>query len=433
MKFCDSASEEFGKGRSPSLTPAAQSSRKALPRQACGALPPPFPAIDKNFCYPLACYTQNATRDRLEARSSRASRRSPHPPSDCMDYRDAGVDLEAGRQFIERIRRDVASTQRPEVLGELGGFAGCCRLPSGYRDPVLVAGTDGVGTKLLLAQALNRHDTIGIDLVAMCVNDVLAAGAEPLFFLDYLATGRLEPAQLAEVVSGIARACRESGCALLGGETAEMPGFYARDQYDLAGFCVGVAERDQILDGSRVQVGDAILGLASAGLHSNGFSLVRRIVAQAGASWADSPPELGGASLGEVLLVPTRLYVAAILGARQAGIDLHGLAHITGGGLPENLPRALGPGQAAQLDPQSWPRPAIFDWLARAGSVAPAALFDAFNMGIGFVALVPPAQVEASLQWFASQELPAYQIGEVVAGDREASRRDSRTVLGLPC
>ncbi len=341
-----------------------------------------------------------------------------------MDYRDAGVDIEAGRQFVERIRRDVASTQRPEVLGNFGGFAGCCQIPAGYREPILVSGTDGVGTKLLLAQALDRHDTVGIDLVAMCVNDVLAAGAEPLFFLDYIATGRLEPAQLADVVSGIARGCRESGCALLGGETAEMPGFYAANQYDLAGFCVGVAERSQLLDGSRVQVGDAILGLASQGVHSNGFSLVRRIVEQVGAAWGDRPPELDGATLGETLLTPTRLYAAAILGARQAGLDLRGLAHITGGGLPENLPRGLGEGKAAQLDPQSWPRPPIFDWLAIAGSVAPAAMFDTFNLGIGFAAIVPPQQVEAGLHWFQSQDLPAYQIGEVVAGDR--------AVLGLP-
>ncbi|NJK99169.1 MAG: phosphoribosylformylglycinamidine cyclo-ligase [Spirulinaceae cyanobacterium SM2_1_0] len=341
-----------------------------------------------------------------------------------MDYRDAGVDIEAGREFVERIRRDVASTQRPEVLGGLGGFAGCCQIPSGYREPILVAGTDGVGTKLLLAQALNRHDTIGIDLVAMCVNDVLTTGAEPLFFLDYLATGHLDPAALAAVISGIAEACRQSGCALLGGETAEMPGFYAHQQYDLAGFCVGVVEREQRLDGSQVQVGDAILGLASQGVHSNGFSLVRRIVAQAGAAWTDCPPELAGVSLGHALLAPTQLYVAAVLGARQAGIELHGLAHITGGGLPENLPRALGAGQAAQLDPQSWPCPPVFGWLATQGSVPPAAMFATFNMGIGFAAIVPPAQVEAGLHWFQMQNLNAYQIGEVVAGDR--------TVLGLP-
>ncbi len=345
-----------------------------------------------------------------------------------MDYRDAGVDIQAGRDFVERIRRDVASTQRPEVLGELGGFAGCCRLPSGYQEPVLVAGTDGVGTKLLLAQALNRHDTIGIDLVAMCVNDVLATGAEPLFFLDYLATGRLEPAQLAAVVSGIAQACRESGCALLGGETAEMPGFYASHQYDLAGFCVGVVERAQLLNGSQVQIGDAILGLASQGLHSNGFSLVRRIIAQAGFSWSDCPEDLGGLSLGELLLTPTQLYVTVILGARQAGLELHGLAHITGGGLPENVPRALGPGQAVRLDPQSWPRPALFDWLAAVGSVSPAAMFDTFNMGIGFVVILPPSQVDAGLHWFQTQGLPAYCIGEVVSGEAGGDR----PLLGLP-
>ncbi len=243
-----------------------------------------------------------------------------------MDYKEAGVDVEAGRAFVEKIRQNVESTFRPEVIGGLGGFGGYFQLPSGYRQPVLVSGTDGVGTKLKIAHSLNCHDTVGIDLVAMCVNDVLTSGAEPLFFLDYLATGKLEASQLAAVVSGIARACRDSGCTLLGGETAEMPGFYSAGEYDLAGFCVGIVEKSQLLDGSKVQIGDVAIGLASSGVHSNGFSLVRKIIDTQGLNWQDCPEILTGSSLGEVLLTPTRLYVKPVLELLRSGLDIHAAA-----------------------------------------------------------------------------------------------------------
>jgi phosphoribosylformylglycinamidine cyclo-ligase len=333
-----------------------------------------------------------------------------------MDYRAAGVDVEAGRAFVQQIRSLVDSTRRPEVLGSLGGFSGLFQLPAGYREPVLVSGTDGVGTKLKLAQDSDRHDSVGIDLVAMCVNDVLTCGAEPLFFLDYLATGKLEPAQLTQVVAGITEGCRQSGCALLGGETAEMPGFYQPGEYDLAGFCVGIVEKDQILDGSQVDVGDVAIGLASQGVHSNGFSLVRKIIEMAGASLGDRPSLLSGKTLSEELLTPTCIYVKPILAARQVGLTIHGMAHITGGGLPENLPRCLGANQSIQLHPQSWAIPPIFEWLAATGSVTQAEMFNTFNMGIGFVLLVPPSQVDSTLKYFEAKDLPAWAIGEVVVG-----------------
>ncbi|HEY9617748.1 MAG TPA: phosphoribosylformylglycinamidine cyclo-ligase [Microcoleaceae cyanobacterium] len=341
-----------------------------------------------------------------------------------MEYREAGVDVEAGRAFVQRIRQMVDSTTRPEVLGGLGGFSGLFQLPTGYQEPVLVSGTDGVGTKLKLAHTLDRHDTVGIDLVAMCVNDVLTCGAEPLFFLDYLATGKLNSEQLAQVVSGITEGCRQSGCALLGGETAEMPGFYQPGEYDLAGFCVGIVEKSQILNGSQVQVGDVAIGLASHGVHSNGFSLVRKIIDDRAISLSDRPEGLKGQTLGEALLTPTRIYVQPILTALRSGVSIHGMAHITGGGLPENLPRCLGQGQAMRVNPSAWPLPPLFDWLASMGEVSPAGMFNTFNMGIGFVVLVPPEQVDATLQWFQAQELAAWAIGEVVTGNGE--------LLGLP-
>ncbi|MBD2014421.1 phosphoribosylformylglycinamidine cyclo-ligase [Microcoleus sp. FACHB-53] len=354
-----------------------------------------------------------------------------------MDYREAGVDVEAGRDFVERIRSLVQSTHRPEVLGGLGGFSGYFQLPVGYREPVLVSGTDGVGTKLKIAQDLNCHNTVGIDLVAMCVNDVLTSGAEPLFFLDYLATGKLNSEQLTQVVAGITQGCRLAGCALMGGETAEMPGFYQPGEYDLAGFCVGIVEKSQLLDGSQVQVGDVAIGLASQGVHSNGFSLVRKIVNESpvmtqlleqatgegvedsAQRWQIRPEGLAGQSLGEVLLSPTQIYVKPILEARRAGINIHGMAHITGGGLPENLPRCLGANQSVQLDPNSWVIPPIFQWLAEAGEVSAQSMFNTFNMGIGFVVLVPPEQAEETRRWFEAQQVAAYTIGSVIEGTGE--------------
>ncbi|MBE8993375.1 phosphoribosylformylglycinamidine cyclo-ligase [Microcystis aeruginosa] len=336
-----------------------------------------------------------------------------------MDYKEAGVDVEAGRAFVEKIRQNVESTFRPEVIGGLGGFGGYFQLPSGYQQPVLVSGTDGVGTKLKIAHSLNCHDTVGIDLVAMCVNDVLTSGAEPLFFLDYLATGKLEASQLAAVVSGIARACRDSGCTLLGGETAEMPGFYSAGEYDLAGFCVGIVEKSQLLDGSKVQIGDVAIGLASSGVHSNGFSLVRKIIDTQGLNWQDCPTILSGSSLGEVLLTPTRLYVKPVLELLRSGLDIHAMAHITGGGIPENLPRCLGKGHSVQIYRESWPVLPIFHWLAQMGSVNAEAMFNTFNMGIGFVIIVPSDLAQSTINQLQSSGINAYQIGEVIAGKGE--------------
>jgi phosphoribosylformylglycinamidine cyclo-ligase len=341
-----------------------------------------------------------------------------------MDYKSAGVDVEAGREFVRRIKARVESTYRPEVLGNLGGFSGMFSLPKGYEEPVLVSGTDGVGTKLRLAHQLNQHDTVGIDLVAMCVNDVLTCGAEPLFFLDYLATGHLEPEQLAQVVTGIATGCQASGCALLGGETAEMPGFYQPQEYDLAGFCVGIVDRAKILDGTRVQLGDVAIGLASSGVHSNGFSLVRKIVADQGYDWHDRVAALADQPIGQTLLTPTQLYVKPIHAALQAGLPIHAMAHITGGGLPENLPRCLGPGQTVKINPDAWQILPIFRWLQQEGNVPIADMFNTFNMGIGFVLLVAADRARETVEFFGTHDIQAYPIGTVIAGDGE--------LVGLP-
>ncbi|MBV6622155.1 MAG: phosphoribosylformylglycinamidine cyclo-ligase [Rivularia sp. (in: Bacteria)] len=341
-----------------------------------------------------------------------------------MDYRDAGVDVEAGRDFVGQIRNLVHSTFRKEVIGGLGGFGGCFELPEGYKQPVLISGTDGVGTKLKIANMINRHDTVGIDLVAMCVNDVLTSGAEPLFFLDYLATGKLDREQLTQVVAGVASGCKQAGCALLGGETAEMPGFYQPGEYDLAGFCVGIVEKSQMLDGTQVEVGDVAIGLASSGVHSNGFSLVRKIISDKGLNWNDTPSTFGGKSLGEVFLQATQVYVKPILAALKHGLEIHAMAHITGGGLPENLPRCLGEGKSFRIKPDSWMIPAVFEWLAEAGSVSPQAMYNTFNMGIGFVIIAPANQVQQTISFFESYNIAAYNIGEIISGDKE--------LIGLP-
>ncbi len=332
-----------------------------------------------------------------------------------MDYRTAGVDVVAGRAFVERIRASVESTRRPEVLGGLGGFGGLCRLPTGLRRPLLVAGTDGVGTKLELAQAHGRHHGVGIDLVAMCVNDVITTGASPLFFLDYIATGRLHPEAMAEVVEGIADACRISGCALLGGETAEMPGFYGPGRYDLAGFCVAVVEEEEIVNGSRIRAGDRIVAVASSGAHSNGFSLVRRILEASGAD-RDTLLGPGGPPLIDALLKPTVLYGSLVQALQRAGQPLHGMAHITGGGLPENLPRCLPEGLQAVIDPDSWERPPLFRWLQEQGGVPEADLWNTFNLGIGYCLVVPSEALSDVLETCRTVGHQAWPLGHIASG-----------------
>jgi phosphoribosylformylglycinamidine cyclo-ligase len=341
-----------------------------------------------------------------------------------MDYQQAGVDVVAGRAFVENIKDLVQSTHRQGVLGGLGGFAGCFELPAGYRQPVLVSGTDGVGTKLKVAQQLDNHLSVGIDLVAMCVNDILTCGAEPLFFLDYLATGKLNSTQLTQVVAGIAEGCRQAGCALLGGETAEMPGFYQLGEYDLAGFTVGIAEKSKMIDGSKIEVGDVAIGLASSGIHSNGYSLVRKIIADGGYGWGDTPALLSGKSLGEVYLTPTQIYVQPILAALKQELPIRGMAHITGGGLPENLPRCLPGNRSIQIDLDGWEVPAAFQWLATAGKVKPVDMFNTFNMGIGYVLIVPKVAVRETIEFFQTHQIGASEIGVVIEGDR--------SLMGIP-
>jgi phosphoribosylformylglycinamidine cyclo-ligase len=334
-------------------------------------------------------------------------------------YREAGVDIDEGDRLVELIKPDARRTARPEVLAGIGGFAGMFCIPPGkYKEPVLVSGTDGVGTKLKLAFEARRHETVGIDLVAMSVNDVAVTGAEPLFFLDYFATSRLEAEKAALVIRGIAQGCVQAGCTLIGGETAEMPGFYAPGEYDLAGFAVGIVEKDQILDGHRVQVGDAIIGLASTGLHSNGYSLVRRVLAQR-ALGLDAQPQGLARPLADLLLEPTRIYVRDVL-ALAASLDLRALAHITGGGLPGNVPRTLPSGTRALLRRSSWPRPPIFDWLAREGAIAEDELQRTFNLGIGMTAIVPRDQARAAVDLLEKRGVAAWQVGEVVEGSGEA-------------
>ncbi len=331
-----------------------------------------------------------------------------------LTYRDAGVDIDAGNELVSRIGPAVARTHRPGVLAGLGGFGGLFELDlSRYPRPVLVSGTDGVGTKLKLATRLARHDTIGIDLVAMCVNDVLVQGAEPLFFLDYYACGRLEVDQAEAVITGIAEGCRIAGCALIGGETAEMPGMYDAGDYDLAGFSVGVVDRERLIDGSAITSGDVVLGIASSGAHSNGYSLIRRILDITGADLAGPCGEL---TLGEALLAPTRIYVKPLLRLLSA-LPVHGLVHVTGGGLPENLPRVLPPGLEARLDTDAWPRPALFDWLADAGDIAPAEMLRTFNCGIGMVVIVPVDRAGEAETLLTREGEHVWRIGEIAAGD----------------
>ncbi len=338
-------------------------------------------------------------------------------------YKDAGVDIDAGNALVEAIKPLARSTARSGSLGGLGGF-GALFDPkaAGYRDPLLVATTDGVGTKLKVAIEAGKHDTVGIDLVAMCVNDLVVQGAEPLFFLDYFATGKLDPVAGAEIVSGIAEGCRQAGCALVGGETAEMPGMYAGGDYDLAGFSVGAVERGRQLDGSAVAEGDALLGLASSGLHSNGFSLVRRVVADLGLNYRDRAPFQPDASLAEALLTPTRIYVRPLLAA-IAGGGVHALAHITGGGLPENLPRVLPAGLAAAIDPAGWRHQPVFDWLAQAGGVPRDDLYRTFNCGIGMAVVAAPERVESLIAELTAAGEKVLRIGRIEARGAGAAVR----------
>ena len=338
-----------------------------------------------------------------------------------MTYRDAGVDIDAGNESVSMIKDSVRATYRPEVLGDLGGFGGLFALRAqDYREPVLVSGTDGVGTKLRLAFLLNRHDTIGQDAVAMCVNDILVQGAEPLFFLDYLAVGKLEPTQVADVVSGVARACKESGCALIGGETAEMAGFYPVGEYDIAGFAVGVVERERLITSARVKAGDVLLGLPSSGVHSNGYSLVRKIVFEHKGFCGDEYMEELGRSIGEELLTPTRLYPQVCLPLIR-DFDLHGMVHITGGGFYENIPRALPNEMGAEVDAAAWEMPAVFRLLQEWGNVDWAEMYRTFNMGIGMVLITSEeeaARIEAHL---GAQHEAVFRIGRVIEGAHEVT------------
>jgi phosphoribosylformylglycinamidine cyclo-ligase len=345
----------------------------------------------------------------------------PDPPlSPALSYRSAGVDIDAGNALVERIKPLAAATFRPGVLTGLGGFGALFELPVGrYRQPVLVSGTDGVGTKLTLAGELGRHDTIGVDLVAMCANDILVAGAEPLFFLDYYATGRLDVDAAAEVVAGIARGCELAGCALTGGETAEMPGMYGEGDYDLAGFCVGIVEKDQLLTPDRVMPGDVLVAVASSGAHSNGYSLIRKILRVRGAD-LDAPLE--GVPLGERLLTPTRIYVKPVL-ALMKQVRVRAMAHITGGGLPENLPRVLPRGTAAVVDLGSWSMPAVFNWLQRTGGVDPDEMLRTFNCGVGMVICVGAEDAERTCALLSQRGEQAWVLGRVEAASGSARVR----------
>ena len=345
---------------------------------------------------------------------------SPSVPASPLSYRDAGVDIDAGDTLVERIKPFATRTMRPEVLAGIGGFGALVELPKRYREPVLVAGTDGVGTKLKLAFALNRHDTIGIDLVAMSVNDILVQGAEPLFFLDYYVCERLDVAVAADVVKGIAAGCELAGCALIGGETAEHPNAFVPGEYDLAGFAVGVVEKSKAIDGRSIAAGDMLLGLASSGPHSNGFSLIRRILELSGANLAHPlPGAQAGQTLGDALLEPTRIYVKPVL-ALLRDVDVKGMAHITGGGLLENTHRMFPDGLAARIDGASWPRPAIFEWLQRAGRVAPAEMQRVFNCGIGMILAVAPENAERATAQLTTAGETVYRIGTVVPRAAEA-------------
>jgi phosphoribosylformylglycinamidine cyclo-ligase len=333
------------------------------------------------------------------------------PDGGSLTYRDAGVDMDAGDRLVENIKPFAKRTMRPEVLAGIGGFGGLVEIPKKYREPVLVSGTDGVGTKLKLAFELNRHDTVGIDLVGMSVNDILVQGAEPLFFLDYFACGKLDVEAATEVIKGIAYGCEQAGCALIGGETAEMPGMYPVGEYDLAGFAVGVVEKANIITGADIKVGDVVIGLASNGAHSNGYSLVRKIIST---HQVDLNQKLDGKPLADLIMAPTRIYVKPLLALMQA-LPVKGMAHITGGGLLENVPRVLPENVVAQLDGQAWHTPTLFDWLREMGNIAPQEMYRTFNCGVGMVVVVDKKNADAALQQLKMSGERASVIGIIRA------------------
>ena len=327
-----------------------------------------------------------------------------------LSYKDAGVDINAGNELVERIKPHVKRTTRPEVIGGLGGFGALCAIPGKYKEPILVSGTDGVGTKLRLAIDLKKHDTIGIDLVAMCVNDLVVQGAEPLFFLDYYATGKLDVDVASDVVKGIAEGCVQSGCALVGGETAEMPGMYHAGDYDLAGFCVGVVEKSEIIDGSQVKVGDALIALGSSGPHSNGYSLIRKVIDVAGVN--PSTEQLNGRPLSEQVLVPTKIYVKSVL-ALIKQTEVHAIAHLTGGGFWENIPRVLPKNTKAVIDESSWEWQPVFKWLQEKGNIETYEMYRTFNCGVGMVIALPQSQVETALAILRQSGENVWLIGHI--------------------
>ncbi len=345
-----------------------------------------------------------------------------------MDYKTAGVDVTAGRAFVERIKSCVEKTHTSEVIGGLGGFGGCIKIPTGYESPVLVSGTDGVGTKLELAQQYGCHFAVGLDLVAMCVNDVITNGARPLFFLDYIASGTLTPDSLAEVIEGIAEGCSQSECSLLGGETAEMPGFYPNGRYDLAGFCVGIVDNKHLIDGTQINSEDQIIGIKSNGLHSNGFSLVRKVLAIAN---ANDQTLYGGnqSNLIKALLEPTAIYAQLVEKLLKDNLPIHGMTHITGGGLPENLPRIFPSGLLPHLDVDSWEISEIFNWLQNAGDIPEKDLWNTFNMGIGFCLIVPKNVVNSTLKICIENGFEACNIGKVIESKTNSENVD---ILGIP-
>jgi phosphoribosylformylglycinamidine cyclo-ligase len=332
-----------------------------------------------------------------------------HTPTPSLSYKDAGVDIDAGDALVERIKSVAKRTRRPEVMAGLGGFAALCEIPEGYRQPVLVSGTDGVGTKLRLAMTLKKHDTIGIDLVAMCVNDLVVTGAEPLFFLDYYATGKLDVDVAAAVVSGIGDGCELAGCSLVGGETAEMPGMYEGEDYDLAGFCTGVVEKTEIIDGSKVQAGDTLIALTSSGPHSNGYSLIRKIIEVTN---ADLNQDCGGRSLADALMEPTRIYVKSMLKLIKES-QVNAMAHITGGGITENIPRVLPEGCKAVINTLSWELPPVFQWLQRGGNVDIREMYRTFNCGIGMVIAIPAGETDNALNILRASGETAFVIGSI--------------------